>query len=124
YELFAKELERCKRDETPVVVMPAMDRYFGVFAQDVDLAGLHVVAALDSRAHRLGAKFLGKTVAPLDVAHVRAHADAKFLILPWVEYDRALAVLHESGIAARSIVCWNALFAHELHPLAPQRKSA
>lgn len=126
YAEFQAALDRCKRDETPVVVLPAMDRYFGVFAEDVDLDGLHLVAALDSRGHRIGATFMGKPVARLDIASVRAHADATFVVLPWVEHANALEILAASGIDPDQVLCWNELFATRMRPVAtePRTQSA
>ncbi len=117
YAEFQDALDRCKRDETPVVLVPAMDRYFGVFSEDVDLSGLHVVAALDSRVQRIGATFMNKQVERLDVASIRAHADATFVILPWVEHERAREVLTNSGIDPEQVLCWGELFARRMRPV-------
>ncbi|MBK6922442.1 MAG: cobalamin-dependent protein [Deltaproteobacteria bacterium] len=116
YADFQAALDRCKAASTPVVIVPAMDRYFGVFAQDVDLEGLDVVAALDWRAHRAGAAFMGVTVESLDHAHVQRHRDATFVVLPWVESDDAVALLRAAGVQDDAILCWTDRFATHTRP--------
>lgn len=110
YARFQAELDRLEEMRAKVVMVPAMDRYFGVFAEDLDLTGLDVVGALDSRPHRIGASFMGVQVEPLGVERVQAQGDVHYVVLPWVEYDRALAVLDAAGVESERVLCWNAMF--------------
>ncbi|MBL8947585.1 MAG: cobalamin-dependent protein [Myxococcales bacterium] len=121
YAQFQAELDRLEETGAKVVMVPAMDRYFGVFAEDLDLTGLDIVGALDSRPHRLGASFMGVEVQPLDVERVQAQGDVQYVVLPWVEYDRALAVLDAAGVDPERVLCWNAMFvaAMQERPSAP-----
>ncbi|MCG8556586.1 MAG: B12-binding domain-containing radical SAM protein [Proteobacteria bacterium] len=110
YQRFQQALDELARQGRKVVLLPAMDRYFGTFSQDVDLSGLRVEAVLDWREARVGQRFLYGQVARLDEEAVRAHADCVFVVLPWVEHEDALQLLVESGIRDEAVICWNRFF--------------
>jgi len=114
YTMFQAGIDRLRRSGEQVVLLPALDRYAGVFREDIDISGLNLVAVLDSRQYRWGATFEGLTVEPMTPERLRELGKANFVVLPWVEYRRALATLAEAGISERSILCWNELFAESL----------
>ncbi len=119
YAGFQAELDRLRATQQEVVVLPAMDRYFGLYAEDIDLAGLRLTGVLDSRSNRIGQTFLGHPVAALDEENVRARPDQVFLVLPWVEYAEALALLDRAGVPPQRVLSWNACFGAAMAPPAP-----
>lgn len=107
FERFQRRLDRLKTAGKEVVVIPAMDRYFAVFNEDIALDGLKVRAVLDSREFTWGTEFLGCSVARLDAAALTQHRQAAFVILPWIEYTTALELLAAAGVADEAILSWN-----------------
>jgi len=109
YAIFQERLHDFRERGVPVVLMPAMDRYWGVFSEDVDCSGLNVVAVMDSRPHQFGKSFMDCRVETLSVDTVQQYEQAVFIILPWIEYARALDVLASARIDRQRILCWNLL---------------
>lgn len=107
---FQQHVDRLVRTGTEVVVLPAMDRYFSVFSNDISLRGLNVTAVLDSREGRIGEMFLGQVTKMLDPGSVQDNIHAAFLILPWVEYRAAMDLLLKVGVSSDRILSWNQLF--------------
>jgi radical SAM superfamily enzyme YgiQ (UPF0313 family) len=124
FEGFQRAVDQLVARRAEVVVMPAMDRYWGVFHEDIDLTGLDVVAVLDSRRKRVGEHFLGRDVALLDAESARQHAGKSFVILPWVEYETALAQLAAAGVPPEAILSWNQRFAQALAQPAVEGRPA
>lgn len=120
YATFQERLNSLKERQLPVVLLPAMDRYWGVFSEDVDCSGLHVVAVMDSRIHQLGKTFMGCRVEFLSVDAVRQYSQAFFIILPWVEYEQALDVLTRARIDPQQTMSWNHLAGEHFGQLARQ----
>jgi anaerobic magnesium-protoporphyrin IX monomethyl ester cyclase len=114
FDDFQRALDRFKQAGTEVVVLPALDRYLGVFGQDIDLQGLPVAAVLDSRPKRVGVPFLGRATEAFTPEAVARHRARPFVILPWVEYERALSALQEAGVPRAQILCWNDRFGDHL----------
>jgi hypothetical protein len=96
------------------VVLPAIDRFHGVFTADVQLDGLNVAAVLDTREHRIGVSFLGRTTERLSPESAAAQLGRVAIVLPWVEYDTAVATLTAAGFQPEDIVCWNEYFARAM----------
>ncbi len=111
YAEFQRSLDALKASQKEVVVLPAVDRFYGVVFEDLDLSGLKVAAVLDTREHRIGASFLGQTTIKLDQTSVAQQVGRAAIVLPWVEYDTAVATLLAAGFAREDIVCWNEYFA-------------
>jgi len=114
YAAFQRRLDALKASQKEVVVLPAVDRFYGVVSEDVDLGGLNVAAVLDTREHRVGATFLGRTTERLDQESAAQQVGRVAIVLPWVEYDAAVAALVAAGIAREDIVCWNEYFAEAM----------
>jgi hypothetical protein len=125
---FQEAIDALKRDGKEVVVMPAMDRYWGVFSQDVALSGLRVTAVLDSRPKRVGVQFMGCRTEALTPETIDRHRDKTFVIFPWVEYDRAISALQDAGIPPAAVLSWNETFGQHMNArpvtrtLAPVRE--
>jgi hypothetical protein len=114
YAAFQRALDELKASQQKVVVLPAVDRFFGVLSEDVDLTGLNVGSVLDTRAHRIGVEFLGQTTQQLTPESAAAQLGTVALVLPWVEYETAVATLLAAGFRAEDIVCWNEYFARSM----------
>jgi len=107
---FQKKIDVLKQDETEVVILPAMDRYFSVFNEDISIHGLNIKAILDSRKSRIGHTFMGHKVQMLDIESIQRNIQATFLILPWVEYRKAIDFLQRTGVKGDNILSWNCSF--------------
>jgi radical SAM superfamily enzyme YgiQ (UPF0313 family) len=114
YAQFQRSLDALKASQKEVVVLPAMDRFYRVVFEDVDLDGLNVAAVLDSREHRIGVSFMGRTTARLDRESATAEVGRAAIVLPWVEYETAVATLLAAGFLPEDIVCWNEYFAQAM----------
>ncbi len=114
YAEFQRNVDALKASQKEVVVLPAVDRFYGVVFEDVDLSGLNVTAVLDTRQHRIGVEFMGQTTAQLDQANAAQQVGRAAIVLPWVEYETAVATLLSAGFAREDIVCWNELFAQAM----------
>ncbi|HEX2877427.1 MAG TPA: radical SAM protein [Polyangiaceae bacterium] len=114
YAEFQRSLDALKASQTPVVVLPAVDRFYGVLSEDVDLQGLNVAAVLDTRQHRIGDTFLGQTTTRLDDASATEQLGRIAVVLPWIEYETALTTLIAAGFRREDIVCWNEYFARSM----------
>lgn len=121
---FQDAIDGLKRDQTEVVVLPAMDRYWGVFSQDIDLSGLRVSAVLDTRPKRIGVEFMNCRTEAMTPASIDSHREKTFVIFPWVEYDRAISALQDAGIPAGAIVSWNETFGQYMGAGRPSSKPA
>ncbi len=111
YAEFQRNVDALRESQQEVVVLPAVDRFYGVVFEDVDLSGLNVAAVLDTRQHRIGVEFMGQTTAPLDQESAARQLGRAAIVLPWVEYETAVATLLAAGFAREDIVCWNEYFA-------------
>ncbi len=107
---FQAKIDAVKDLRHPVVLLPAMDRYFSVFKKDISLNGLNLAAVLDSRNFILGNKFMGKTVEPLNLENIKRHINAIFIILPWIEYKKAEIFILNVGVELERLLSWNRLF--------------
>ncbi len=114
YAEFQRSLDALKASQKAVVVLPAVDRFYGVVFEDVDLTGLNVAGVLDTREHRIGVSFLGHTTVRLDQESAAAEVGRVAIVLPWVEYDTAVATLLAAGFQREDIVCWNEYFARAM----------
>jgi hypothetical protein len=114
YAEFQRRVDALKASQREVVVLPAVDRFYGVVFEDVDLGGLNVAAVLDTREHRLGVSFMGRTTDRLEPESARAHVGRAAIVLPWVEYDTAVETLLGAGFSREDIVCWNEHFARAM----------
>jgi hypothetical protein len=85
-----------------------------VLSEDVDLAGLNVKSVLDTREHRIGVEFMGQTSQRLTPESAAAQLGRVALVLPWVEYDAAVASREAAGFCREDIVCWNEYFARSM----------
>ncbi|MEM6960458.1 MAG: radical SAM protein [Myxococcota bacterium] len=110
YASFQSKLDVLKEAQSPVVMLPALDRYATVVSEDMDFSKLNIEAVLDTRKARIGEQYAGKAVEELTGDAVREHPDATFLILPWVEYENALQVLALVGVQSDRILSWNLHF--------------
>lgn len=107
---FQKRVDQLACSGTEVVILPAMDRYFSVFCEDISLRGLQVTAVLDSRENRIGECFMGQITQALERDSVQENIHAVFLILPWVEYRAAMDLLLQAGVSSERILSWNQSF--------------
>jgi hypothetical protein len=114
YAAFQRTLDELEASQRKVVVLPAVDRFYRVLSEDVNLTGLNVVSVLDTRAHRIGVEFLGRTTQALTAESAAAQLGAVAIVLPWVEYDSAVATLRAAGFRPEDIVCWNEYFARSM----------
>jgi hypothetical protein len=114
YAAFQRSLNELKASQREVVTLPAVDRFWGVLSEDVDLSGLNVKSVLDTREHRIGAEFLGRACELLTPESAAAQVGRVALVLPWVEYDTAVATLRAAGFRAEDILCWNEYFARSM----------
>jgi len=114
YAAFQRSLDELKANQREVVTLPAVDRFWGVLSQDVDLTGLNVVSVLDTREHRIGVQFMGRTTERLTEESAAAQQGRVAVVLPWVEYETAVTTLLAAGFAAEDIVCWNEYFARSM----------
>lgn len=114
YAAFQQRLDELRANQREVVTLPAVDRFWGVLSQDVDLTGINVVSVLDTREHRIGVEFMGRTTTRLTKESAAAERGRVALLLPWVEYDTALATLRAAGFPPEDVVCWNEYFARAL----------
>ncbi len=110
FKRFQEKAEQIKLAKRDVVIIPAMDRYFSVFKEDILLNNLRIKAVLDSRKSRVGEKFLNRTVKLLDNNNIKKNKDAVFIVLPWVEYGKAVDALIDAGIDSQMILSWNQSF--------------
>ncbi|MBU4263816.1 MAG: B12-binding domain-containing radical SAM protein [Proteobacteria bacterium] len=109
YNAFQHSVDALKMENREVVVIPALDRYKHVFFEDIDMDGLNVAAVLDSRTKAIGREFMGTEVSELNQENVKRYADCAFLVLPWVEYMKAVSLCEQQGVS--SYLSWNRLFA-------------
>jgi anaerobic magnesium-protoporphyrin IX monomethyl ester cyclase len=116
YAAFQARIDELANTGTEIVMVPAMDRYFSVFSEDVDLSRLHVRAVFDNRPHRIGQAMSGCEIEPLERARLSAHRDRTAVVLPWVEYETAIAALEDAGFTAERIVSWNEIAGVVLAP--------
>jgi len=110
YREFQQKLDSFVVKKQQVVVMPAMDRLYGSFSEDIDFKGLSVVAVLDSRENHFDTTFMGCQVEELNEDSISKYSTNSFVILPWMEFEEAYKLLSENGISADSIVSWNEQF--------------
>lgn len=124
---FQTALDALKARNAEVVVLPALDRFWGVFSEDVDLSGLNVTAVLDSRPKRIGVEFMGRATEVLGPEAIKRNAGKTFVVFPWVEYDKALAALKDAGVPDADVLSWNELFRQRMNaapPAPPRLKTA
>ena len=110
FKRFQEQVDQLRESGADVAVLPAMDRYYSVFKEDISLDGLNVAAVLDTRNFRIGKEFLGQEVKSFDKQSIQEYKDVVFLILPWVEYRKAIDILKNAGIPDEKILSWNQSF--------------
>ena len=120
---FQRRIDAVRNSRLPVVLLPAMDRYFSVFSEDIALAGLNLVNVLDSRKFRIGNIFLGQTINSLNKENIKKHSDAIFIILPWIEYKKAEVLIIDAGVPPQMVLSWNHFFESAAKNKSEYRKS-
>ncbi|NGZ28710.1 MAG: hypothetical protein G8345_17690 [Magnetococcales bacterium] len=121
FAVMRNKIEALITEQRPVVVMPALDRYWGTFHEQIKLDGLNIVAAFDTRSHRLGKKFLGVTVEEATIESCKRFSDATFLLLPSGTIKPYLQLLQQAAIGAEQMVNWHGLEEDQLGSLANSR---
>jgi radical SAM superfamily enzyme YgiQ (UPF0313 family) len=114
YQAFQARIDALAASGTEVVLVPAMDRYSGVFFEDIDVSRLDVRGVFDNRPHRIGQTMYGRVVEALEPERLLEHRHRTAIVLPWVEYEDALEELAASGF--RHVLSWNELAREHLCP--------
>ncbi len=110
YKKFQDKIRVISRAAKPVAIMPAMDRLFSIFSEDIDLSPLNISKVFDTRPNRIRDTFMDKMVQALNKENCRTAIDHVFIILPWVESDKSLSMLLSTGINKNNVVSWNEMF--------------
>lgn len=105
FESFNKKLEAfISNEENNIVLMPAVDRYYNAILEDTHLLEVEPVAVLDSREYRLKQTFLNCEVEELTDENINKYHNKKFLVLPWVESQRAETLLLKKWNSKREYI--------------------
>lgn len=105
FDLALKKFVGLNNDE--IVMMPSMDRYAQAVKEDTNLLDIKPTAVLDTRDYRIGNNFLGQKVQKFNDTNISKLRGKKFLILPWVEYDKVYSTLINNDIKEDDILSWN-----------------
>ncbi|MBF0446300.1 MAG: radical SAM protein, partial [Magnetococcales bacterium] len=106
YSTFQTLINNLTQTKEEVVLLPAMDRYFGTFSERVDISRLNVVATMDTIPYRLGQLFFDREVEELSNQKVVENKESVFVILPAYNSETLLNVLREAGIKQEKIIYW------------------
>lgn len=111
YLLFQDKIQEVASRGEDVVLIPALDRFYHIFSKDINIGTLNVCKVFDTRKKQVGRNFMGRKVEDLTPDNLSSNRHATFVILPWVEYEKPLAILKDMDV--KNIICWNRLFADE-----------
>ncbi|MBF0284692.1 MAG: B12-binding domain-containing radical SAM protein [Magnetococcales bacterium] len=108
WDHFAQVVQRLTREQTPVVLLPAIDRHFRTVSDRVDLSGLNVRLVMDPRRPWWGQRFLGCVAQPFDAETLRQALgdDGRVLLLPAYDAASLRRELDRVGVAAHRIDDW------------------
>jgi len=107
FEIFDLALKEFVANNDEIVMMPAMDRYAQAVKEDTALLDINPIAVLDTRDYRICNEFLGQKIQKFNDINILKFREKKFLILPWVEYDKVYSTLIKNNIKENNILSWN-----------------
>ncbi|MBF0587576.1 MAG: B12-binding domain-containing radical SAM protein [Magnetococcales bacterium] len=111
YGWFRAKVETLVESGEEVVLLGAMDRYWGTFSEQVPLSELNLVAALDSRPYRIGQSCFGLTVQAATPKAITEYCTAKeprwMVIPPNHMPDGYLEMVQTAGISDDRMIAWS-----------------